>query len=389
MENKQEFLDRFLATDPRSLSRREFLKAATLAAAAAGVSLVGCGGKPVSQTEAKIEGPVNMCLWEGYDDVEASKPFLDQFTGVKLQPTYISINEDCYPKEKASPGTFDIVTINLTFCETFYKAGLLQPTDTEIVKTLPDIIPELRNQPMITYENKQWLVPYIWGVTSVSYNPAYVDLPDEFEFADLIFDDKYKGKIITLDDPTGMMNMMGILNGIYKDVHLISRDQLRKHIETGIEVKKRLLAIVSSFSDVTDMLIRGDAWMCLTGWEAVTKWAADRGETLAHKYPMHSWSWSDGWMVTKAAQNPKSAFAYINHMTSPESNARLTENLYCAPANTKAFPLLTEATADMFSLERLGKAVKNAPINPLPPEESDEYATNAETLAAWEEIKNS
>lgn len=387
MKKNTDALSHFLSTDPSRLSRREFLRLAALAGAAAGVSLVGAGCAPQAQT-SKIGGNLNMCLWEGYDDAEASKPFIDE-TGVVLSPTYIAINEDCFPKEKASPGTFDTVTINLTFADTFYNAGLLQPIDTSVVTTLPDIVDNLRNQPMITYEGKQWLVPYIWGVTSVSYNPQYVELPDQFEFKDIIFDDRYKGKIITMDDPTGMMNMMGILNGIYKGVNLIGRDQLKKHIETGKEVKQRLLAIVSSFSDVTDMLIRGDAWICLTGWEAVTKWAADRNAKLAHKYPQHSWSWSDGWMVTKASKNPQTAMAYINHMTSPESIAKLTENLYCAPANKKSFPLLSEATSAMFSLDMLSSALENAPINPLPPEQSEEYATNAETLAAWEEIKNS
>jgi spermidine/putrescine transport system substrate-binding protein len=388
MDDKRQILDKFLNTDPTLLSRREFLKLASVAALAAGVSMVGVGCSPQSQASKKIGGTIKMCLWEGYDDKNASKPFIDQYN-VQLQGTYISINEDCFPKEKASPGTFDTIAINLTFCDTFYSAGLLQPIDTSIVKTLPDIIDTLRNQPPINHEGKAWLVPYIWGVTSVSYNPKYVELTDPFEFKDIIFDDKYKGKIITMDDPAGMMNMMGILNGIYKDVNLISREQLKKHIETGKEVKKRLLSIVSSFSDVTDILSRGDAWICLTGWEAVTKWASDKGVTLAYKYPTHSWSWSDGWMVTKAAQNPVTAFAYINHMTSPESVSKTTEDMYCAPANQKAFDFLSDTTKKMFSLERLKTALANAPINPLPPEKSDQYATNAETQAAWEEIKNS
>lgn len=391
----QRLLEVLRELDAQRLDRRAFLKGLAGMAASAGVVLVSQGCAPAATpipaatptpAAPKIGGHLDVCVWEGYDDAAVAKPFTDEY-GVTVGGTYIGSNEECFTKEKAAPGTFDAIGINLTYCESLYNAGLLLPVDLEIVTTWPDIIDTLQEQPYISYEGKPWLVPYIWGATCVNYNPEFVELPDTFEFKDIAFDDRWAGKMCITDDPAGMLILIGIMNGFEEPVTRITREQLRQNVELGIQLKERLVAIAPTFSDVTDMLVRGDAWLNLCGWEAVNKWAADAGATILSKHPVHSWSWSDGWMVTKNSDNVETAWAYVNQMTGPEAMATLTANMYCAPSNTKAFALLKGEVAEMFPREELEAALVNSPICPLPPDESEEYATMGEWQAAWEEIK--
>ena len=61
---------------------------ASLAAAAAGAAA------------GKIGGTLNMVIWDGYDDKQASGPFRKQY-GVKTQATYIGNNEQIFTKLRA------------------------------------------------------------------------------------------------------------------------------------------------------------------------------------------------------------------------------------------------------------------------------------------------
>ena len=399
----ERFLEALRELDSQKLDRRSFLRGVAAIAASAGVAMVshGCAPAPTPTPAApptpadtptpvapKIGGQLDVCVWEGYDDPAVAKPFTDEY-GVTVGGTYIASNEECFTKEKTAPGIFDAIGINLTYCESFYKGGLILPVDLEIVTTWPDSIENLREQPYINFEGKPWLVPSIWGTECVIYNPEFVELPEVFSLKDLMFDDRYKGRLIVNDDPLGMILTFGIESGFPDPVSRITKEQLQQVIDLGIRMKERLLTIAPSFSDATELMVRGDAWIQLKGWEAMIRWAMDSGVTLKNAFAKRSYSWCDGWMVTSNSDNIETAWAYIDQMTGPEAMALLAANMYCAPANSKSYPLLKDEVAEMFRLEKLEPALANSPIQPLFPDESDEYITLAEAMEAWEIIKTS
>jgi len=369
------------------MSRRDFLSLMTAAAASAGVIAVSAGCAPLLGGAAgtKIGGKLNLCVWQGYDDPKAAKPFTDKYQ-VVTTGTYMSANEECLVKETAAPGSFDNIALNMTYCPSFQKAGLILPVDLNVVKSWPDIIEGLRSQPYITIDGKPWLVPYIWGTTCVVYNPKKVTVPTGFEFKDLAFDDKLKGRITVLDDPAGSMIMISLMNG-FKNPTLITKDQLKQNVDLGKQLKSRLLSITSSVSDTSDAMVRGDSWVHLDGWEQITKAVIDGGGSAASAYPAHSWSWCDGWMVTSHSNNVATAWAYVNQMTSPEAMAIIGDDQFYAPSNKKAFPLLGQAAAAMFSITNLEPALAQSPVLPLPPDKSDQYSTFSDWQQAWSEIK--
>ena len=101
----------------QSLSRRGFLKLSMVIAAA---SISGCAKTGVvTKSTEKLTGPVDALVFGGYDNADIAKIF-EENTGVKINFTVFSSNEDAYTKIKASgPETWDLVQANSYFFRKF------------------------------------------------------------------------------------------------------------------------------------------------------------------------------------------------------------------------------------------------------------------------------
>ena len=49
-----------------------------------------------------------------------------------------------------------------------------------------------------------------------------------------------------------------------------------------------------------------------------------------------STGWSDTWMISSKAQHPNCMYKFMNHIISPEANAKVAEYFGEAPSNTKS-----------------------------------------------------
>jgi putative spermidine/putrescine transport system substrate-binding protein len=58
--------------------------------------------------------------------------------------------------------------------------------------------------------------------------------------------------------------------------------------------------------------------------------------------------WSDTWMVSSETENPNCAYAWLDHIISPEANAAVAEWFGEAPANGKACDLTSEGFCESF-----------------------------------------
>ena len=61
-----------------------------------------------------------------------------------------------------------------------------------------------------------------------------------------------------------------------------------------------------------------------------------------------STGWSDTWMLSSQAKNPNCAYMFMNHIISPEANAKATEYFGEAPANEKACELASPGHCDTY-----------------------------------------
>ena len=99
-----------------------------------------------------------------------------------------------------------------------------------------------------------------------------------------------------------------------------------------------------------------------------------------------SLTYIDGYAIPKGATNIDSSYAFIDMILSPEVQKELAVALSQGVVNKNAVPLLPpEAT--FLDYNDIPGTLERAPAYPPVPDSSDQYATYADWLQAWQELK--
>ena len=91
--------------------------------------------------------------------------------------------------------------------------------------------------------------------------------------------------------------------------------------------------------DMADIMARGEAWLSTIGWEAIPAFpvAPRRGPAL-HPSRAGDFTFVDSYCIPKDAPNLDTAYAFIEHMLSPEAQAIAMDDMDSATVNEKAIP---------------------------------------------------
>ncbi|MBI1879696.1 MAG: extracellular solute-binding protein [Chloroflexi bacterium] len=366
----------------RMISRRTFLK--TTALVGAGLIAAQCGAQSSGGGGSIKDAKINYLGWEGYDYAGALKP-LTEPNNITVNSTYGGNNEEIFSKLKAgSVGQYDMISIYHGNILSLVQNDLIQPVDTSRLEHWNDLMPTFRNQPWQVIDGKVYSVPFTWGNTPNVYNPEFV--PGGIQSWHDLLKPEFKEKIVILDNAN--QEIYVALNALGADLtQLITRQQLEAAKEWYKGVKAQARAIVPSYGEMADAMARKEAWLSGGAWAAIIGWVAEKGVTLEQVVPTEGTAgWCDNYCIPKEA-NLDVAYAWLNQMTSPEGQKELAVYLGQTMTNAKVVPLLPEELRKTY--DNIEEELKKTPFPPDPPQETDDpnIATNAEWLAAWEEIK--
>lgn len=341
---------------------------------------------PVEPGEAASlkDTTINYLGWEGYDYAGALTP-LTEPNNITVNSTYGGNNEEIFSKLKAgSTGQYDVISIYHGNILALVQNDLIQPIDTAQLDHWNDIMDTFKNQPWQVIDGKIYSVPFTFGNTPNVYNPEFV--PNGIESWHDLKKPEFKDKVIILDNAN--QEIYVALNALGVDIsQLITKQQLQDAKNWYLEVKAQARAIVPNYGEMADVLARKEAWLSAGAWAAIIGWVAEKGVTLQHVIPKEGTAgWCDNYCIPKEA-NLDAAYAFINQMTSPEGQAELGKYLGQTMTNSKVVPLLPEELQKDYAT--LEEDLKRTPFPPDPPQapEDPNIASNAEWLAAWEEIK--
>jgi spermidine/putrescine transport system substrate-binding protein len=394
----EEFARRLLEHKMRApLSRRQFVTRAggALIVTSFGPLLAACGGGDEGQEEggggggggeADIGGTLNMVIWDGYDDKEASKPFLDQY-GVKVQPTYIGNNEEIFTKLRAGGvGQIDLVTPYHGYIKVLHEADLIEPVDYGRLQNA-NYIENFDHPEWNTFDGETFSAPYIWGTDPMMYNAKFIKEPPQ-SWRD-VEKPEYKGKVVMVDDALGQIMVWGRVLG-YEDPTKITQDQLDDVINLLTEIKtEQARTFAASWGDMADIMARGDAWISTGGWEAISMFAAQKGGDVRFVHPEEGdFAWTDSWVLPKDAPNVDTAYAWIDWMIGPEAQPIVAKNLASGVVNQEAVDKLDPDTKSIYPYDNLESVFEKAPNFDIPPREPEgDLTTLDDWNEAWERLR--
>jgi spermidine/putrescine-binding protein len=209
------------------------------------------------------------------------------------------------------------------------------------------LFPAFKDAPWLVRDGKTYGIPMIWGDEPCVYNPAKWDkMPQKYtDFAD----EKYKGEIVLLDDPFGNIWLFAKSLGI-KDPSRLTKAELQQSLDAMLKMKPNVATIGASLGDMADVMIRGDASIGIGGWAYQTIIAQQKGVTLVTGTPADdgTFFWSDAYALAVDAPHADNAYAFIDFVTSAESNAALAKELGSGATVEKAYDLLDGATQKLY-----------------------------------------
>ena len=375
----------------RKTSRRSFLQGAAGMATLSVLGPVPLTGGPANAQD--LGGALNFFGYDGEQGQNVAKSFLEK-NNIQLNASFAGAADETLTRfNTGGRGSMDILTMNKDFQRSIIdsKTELFQALDLNRIPNAAGLFRAFKDAPWLVRDGKTYGLPIIWGDEPCIYNPEkWKELPPKYtDFAD----PKYKGELVLLDDPFGNIWLFAKSLGI-KDPSRLTADQLAKSLAAMLTIKPNVVTIGASLGDMADVLIRGDGSMGLGGWAYQTIIAKEKGVTLVLGTPADdgTFHWSDSYALAVDAPNAGNAYAYLDFMTSAESNAALAMELGSGASVEKAYDLLTPTAKALYDYDTVrqpgGGILGTQTVVPPQIAEGDIVAAAA-WVEAWQTFKAS
>ncbi len=287
------------------------------------IAFAGCGG------EKQV---INVYNVGDYIDEDVLDIFEDENPGVKVNYETFYTNEEMYIKVSNNSSAYDVVVPSDYMVERMISEDLLLEINY-------NNIPEFKNIGGVYLNHSydpanKYSVPYMWGTMGVLYNKEMVK--EEVDSWDIMWDEKYKGKIFMLDserDSVGIaLKYLGYSMNTDNDAELAeARDAL---------VKQKELVLAYCGDEVKDKMIAGEGAMTIA-WSGDAFFCIEENPDLAYAVPKEGSNlWFDSMVIPKTSQNKELAEKFINFMCRPDIAKMNAEYIGYSTANKGAQELL-------------------------------------------------
>jgi len=338
---------------------------------------------------AKVGGELQVMAWEGYDLTSQLQAWRKE-NGVKLQSASIAAQDDVHTKFLApNPPPIDLAEYNQAYSDLYVKQlKIVKEVDVSKVPnySADNLFSVFYNQPTWTKDGKQWGVPYIWGMSTILYNPQKVSSAPT-SYTDLL-KPEYKGKIAIMDDATGSWPVAARVSGFGSKYPLLTKDELKATFKEFSKYRSQARLIAMNQGDLANFMASGEIIAALCADPAIINQVEAQGTQLETADPKEGVVlWVDAWFMPLAADNVDTAEAYMNMALDPKVQAEVAMSLAQAPVSKKALEFMDEKSKKRYDFANIEK-VFAAGLPGIPPVEDDgKHATYADWVAAWQEFK--
>ena len=325
------------------LSRRAFLRRLGLLAGSAPLAggLLEVGATAAWAQAAKAQGPVNWLSWSVYQLPELMKGFTAK-TGIAVNPVDFEDDSEGYLKVKNGGGKLYDISMSDGFWPVQYnKAGLIEGMDFNAMASGKTLAPALKALKIWKLaDGKMMQFPNQWSVEPIVYRKGTVPA---FTSWDILWDKKYKGRIIQMDRPSEYIAAVAIYLG-FKEPFNLTDDQLQQVKKKLMEQRPLVKTFTASSSDFVKAMASGEGDLGFCPSPGVVYRIKDAGGAdFGFVVPKEGTTgWVDGNMLIKGAAHRQAALMWIDSFGSPESQAALATKTKYPVNSEQAIKLLEQ-----------------------------------------------
>ena len=357
------------------------LQRRALLAGAAGLGVVGLG----VPARARAESDTIAAVMPGVFLPDAARPTLEGMAKAHVQNAPYLSPTDTLAK-LLSPGGLSRYDLMISVTQ-FVRNSVLGagPGAEKAVALNMDLIPNakalmpLARPDLIERGGKTYLVPLVLGYDSVVFDAA--KLPDraETDTWNILFNEKYAGRIAWRDDAHSMINAGSFATGRTDPVAMTPND-IADVTKFLISKKKLVRTMWSQFGEAVNLISSGEVY-AMYGWIPMLDALQKQGIKAENNWPKEGLLvWTQSGFIPRDAPNPEAAHRVINAFLSKEYGQKLVE--------LTRYPSTSGEVAAMFSAQeqhRLNLDIGSRGIATYPlqwPALMDQW------LEAWNTVKS-
>jgi putative spermidine/putrescine transport system substrate-binding protein len=300
---------------------------------------------PMKESLGDMEGEVNILAWPYYAEDGTADPAADwvtdyeKETGCQANVKYFKTSDEAVSLMKS--GDWDVVSASGDATLRLIASGDVAPVNTDLVPNYADVQPFLKDRLWNSVDGQMYGIPHGWGANLLMWRTDKVD-PAPTSWASVFEPDSpYAGKITAYDSPIYIADAALYLMNTQPDLgiknpYALDADQLAKAVEVLKTQKAEVGEYWSDYLAHIQSFTNGDSVIGTT-------WQSNANALKAADVPVEailpdqgSTGWIDTWMVAADSPHSNCAYAWLDHIVSPKTQAALTEYYGEAPANAKA-----------------------------------------------------
>jgi spermidine/putrescine-binding protein len=271
---------------------------------------------------------LNIYIWSDY----LSKDTLTKFTartGIHVNFDTYDSNEALLEKLQSGVANYDIIVPSDYMVRVMIKEKLLLPLDHAKLVNLKNLEERFLSQKFDS--GNQYSLPYLWGTTGIGYNKEKVKGP--VESWNVLFDPKYQGKILMLDDVRECFAVA--LKSMGKSIN----DSNAEDLKEAAEVLKNQKSLIKTYNsaDFSNILATGDVDFAHGYNGQLAKIVNKQPDKFNYIVPKEGGTlWMDNLCIPIKSQHTEAAYSFLNYLMEPEVSADIVNSVNYASANLAA-----------------------------------------------------
>ena len=233
-------------------------------------------------------------------------------TGIKVNYTTYDSNETMLTKLETGGSSYDIIIPSDYMIERLIKKDMLEKLNFDNIPNYRYVDDYYKERSRSFDPNNEYSVPYTFGTVGIIYNTKYVT--KKVDSWSILWDEDYKDKILTFDNPRDLFAIAEFLLGI--DVNTTSPEDYEACYNKLLEQKPILQQYV--MDQIFDAMLIESAWIAPYYAGDFMTMHEDNPD-LAFCYPKEGFNFFiDAICIPKGCEHKAEAEAYINFLCDPE-----------------------------------------------------------------------
>lgn len=292
------------------------------------------GGIVYFRGKAEPANVLHVYTWSNYFPDNLVEEFT-QKTGIKVQLTFFSSNEELLAKLKAGATGFDVIQPSDYMVRQMRKLELLEKLDHGKLGNISHLDEYYTKMP---YDpGNEISVPFTWGTTGIAINTGKVKIPKDGVSWKLLASSPDPKHTSYLDDMREVFGFFLLTKGLTPNT---SDQKVLRDVKN--EITKAKEQVLMFTSEPKPLLLKEEITVAhMYSVDAVQ--AKVENPKIEYFIPKEGGTiWADNLSIPKTAHNKEGAYAFINYFLDPDNAFKIITQNHLATPNKTAKARLPE-----------------------------------------------